>query len=666
MNLRKKKGKTLTEVITKYVSYFIMNVIVIISVVLCLLTGVLLVQKTKEAYTVETEVFTEKIQAWYEKQISELKVIANTIDYYHMTSNPSMDSFTYLAECLKQNETVYDYYYGLSDKTCVFGGGWEPAPGEYDPTIRDWYKDTVAEDSVTISSAYVDADSGRMVITIAHPLKEDGKIIGVLAADIFIDDIAKMVNEISTSGYQYGILVDKAGTVLAHNKTEYTPSVDSQGNEILTKASDINISNKLIGTEETVVTTSIEKGNGLRVFTAKTNLLSGTTLIISHNIFSYYNGVVVSIVACILTLVIAGFISKTTIKKRLLLMFAPLRSLNTVADHMAKGNLSYENDYESDDEVGQLCKAVANSNKKIQAYIFDVRDNLEKMAQGNFNIHIDMDYIGDFAPLKTAINEIAASLKVTMQEIEETASNVYKSAENVAGGANNLAEDVMTVTHLVDEVETDIANVKVEFRNSQNNAKESLTISENTKQVLLTGNEKMVDLLNAMDRITTASNQISQIIDIINDIASQTNLLALNASIEAARAGEAGRGFAVVAESVRELSARTAEAANNTTILINQSTEVVAEGQQLVKETADTLHTVVSKTENVNMQIQKIAATVEQEIEIINKVSKSFEHVSDFTQNTSATSEECVALSNELFEQANHMHDILARFEIGE
>ncbi len=665
MNLRKKKGKTLTEVITKYVSHFIMNVIVMISVVLCLLTGLLLVQKTKEAYKIETEFFSEKIQTWYEKQISELKTIANTIDYYHMTSNPSMDSFTYLAECLKKNETVYDYYYALSDKTCVFGGGWEPA-GDYDPTIRDWYKDTVAADNISISSAYVDADSGRMIITIAHPLKEDGKIVGVLAADIFIDDIAMMVDEISTSGYQYGILIDKAGTVLAHDKTEYTPSVDSQGNEILTKASDISISSKLIGNEETVTTTGIETGNGLRVFTAKTNMLSGITLIISHNIFSYYNGVIAAIAACILTLVILGFFSKILVKKRLIPMFAPLRSLNTVADHMAKGNLSYENDYESDDEVGQLCKAVANSNREIQTYIFDVRDNLEKMAQGNFNVHIDMDYIGDFAPLKTAINEIAASLKVTMKEIEETASNVYKSAENVAGGANNLAEDVMTVTHLVDEVETDIANVKVEFRNSQNNAKESLTISENTKQALLTGNEKMADLLNAMDKITDASNQISNIIDIINDIASQTNLLALNASIEAARAGEAGKGFAVVAESVRELSARTAEAANNTTTLINQSAEVVAEGQQLVKETADTLHTVVNKTEDVNMQIKKIAATVEQEIEIINKVSKSFEQVSDFTQNTSATSEECVALSNELFEQANHMHDILARFEIGE
>lgn len=660
----KRKSRTLTGKITQYVSRFILIVIVIISVVLCGITGWLLNQKIKQAYKVETDAIATSIQSWYEKQISDLEVIANTINHYHLTKDSSMDAAAYLKECLNQNETVFDYYYGLSDKTCAFGGGWVPLPGEYDPTIREWYIDTVAADTTTVSSAYVDAETGRIVITIAHPLKEDGETIGVLAADIFIDDVAAMVNEIKTKGSQYGILVDKAGTILAHKKEAYIPSVDADGNEVLTTVADIDISNQLIGNEHTVVKTGIEKGNGLRVFTAKTSSLSGTTIVISHDIFNYYSGVLVSVAACILLGVIAFLVCKIKINKTLIPMFEPLQKLNTVADHMAKGVLNYKNDYESEDEVGQLCKAVSASNQEIQTYILDVRDKLEKMAGGDFNVHVDMEYIGDFAPLKTSINVIAESLLNTMEEIGESVSSLYKSAENVAGGANNLAEDVMSVTQLVDDVDTDISRVKKEFSNSQVNTKESMAISEDTRQALLTGNEKMVDLLEAMEKITDASEQISQIIGIINDIASQTNLLALNASIEAARAGEAGKGFAVVAESVRELSSRTAEAANNTTILIGQSAQAVAQGQRLVQETADTLHTVVSKTENVNSQIQKIADTVEQEIEIINKVCESFGHVTDYTQNTSATSEECVALSHELFEQADHMHEILARFQI--
>ena len=167
-----------------------------------------------------------------------------------------------------------------------------------------------------------------------------------------------------------------------------------------------------------------------------------------------------------------------------------------------------------------------------------------------------------------------------------------------------------------------------------------------------------------MDEIREKSVAISEIIEIIEDIASQTNLLALNASIEAARAGEAGRGFAVVADSVRTLAEQTGSAAARTTALIGESEDAVKRGNELVESTTEKMEHIVTITNDVNNMIQSISVCIDDENESVKNVKEAVYNMSSFTTNTQATSQECVALSTILNEQADNMQNAVKKFII--
>ncbi len=241
---------------------------------------------------------------------------------------------------------------------------------------------------------------------------------------------------------------------------------------------------------------------------------------------------------------------------------------------------------------------------------------------------------------------------------------MYKSAENVSGESSNLANQVSSVTKLINESNQAISDINNELKSSYLKTEESIEISQNTNTQLGNGNDQMIKLLSAMDKITETSNQIAEIIEIINGIASQTNLLALNASIEAARAGETGKGFAVVADSVRDLASKTTEAASNTSSLIDMSVQAVNQGSFLAEETAKDLQIVVEKTEDVNNHILTIAESIDKQTSIVDIVSKNFSDIKSYTANTSLASQECAKLSQELFSQVEKIQEIISVFKL--
>ncbi|MGN0342821.1 MAG: methyl-accepting chemotaxis protein [Roseburia sp.] len=656
---RKLEAQSIKERIAYYVIITIAVVVVVFVLVLGGLATSIIMSRTNENREKQVQVLEEQTLDWFDQQITYVNMITSTIEHYDMTANEDMDVEAYLADCIEQNDTVYDYYIGLEDKTCFFGGDWKPAPGEYDPTSRSWYQDTVAANALCVSEAYVDVDSGRIVITISKPLYRNDQIIGVFAADIFIDELIELADGLHEGTSGYAVLVDKAGTVLTHKNPKYLPTVDENGEEILTNYADAGISSKLVGSDDVV-----RKNGGAYVYTAQSLSDIGLTVIVADTFWHCYGGVIIFYIGCLILLVLSVVSVMNSMKKLLPPIFRPLKELTTVAENMSNGVLEYQASYRNKDEIGEVCVAIEKSNAAIRSYITDVDEKLQAMADGNFTVQVDMDYIGDFSSLKISINKIAESLRETMRVISDAADAVHGSAENVAGGATNLAEDVMDVTRLVDDVDHQVNSVKNKFDMSYAQATTSMQLSETAQSNLDMGYKRLQELLQAMDKIAVQSQRIGEIIEIINDIATQTNLLALNASIEAARAGEAGKGFSVVANSVRELAARTAEAAANTTNLIRESTAAVDEGSQLVKQVTADMQEVVEKTEDVNNHVQEIADSIRQETEIIDAVTKNFMNMEDFTTNTSATSEECVALSNELYEQVDRMHSILARFKL--
>lgn len=651
-------NKSIRDQIKAFVSRLVIIMVLVFVVVMGAFANYMMIKDARELTDSRTDAVVRGVKGWYSEQVARVNLITDTLVKDGYTDKNIGEAQDYLSSMIEENPAAYDYYFGLEDTTCVFGGGWEPAPGEYDPTIRDWYIASKETDGVYVSEAYIDADSGRVVITIAKALRKDGNVVGVFAADFFTDEITAMTDELTTTG-SFPILVDSAGSVLTHKKEAYRPTPDAEGEMIAKTYSEIGIKDKLFKPATRTGAMSLSY-----IYRAEYIEEAGTTVVLATTGFEYFGGVILFFVFCIILAVIGYVVSTVRAKRLIEPLFAPLSELGSVADNMTNGVLDYNASYKNEDEIGELCVAIEQSNLAIRSYIDDIGEKLALMSEGDLTVNVDMDYIGNFAELKESINGIKESLHSAMAVIADAAANVHQSAENVAGGAGSLAKDVENVTEIVSAVDEDIISIQDRFTESLKVANESIEISDSAKQCLDDSNSQLTELIDAMKEITQKSNSIIEIVNIISGIAGQTNLLALNASIEAARAGEAGRGFAVVADSVRDLAEQTSQAVANTTGLIKESSAAVERGNALVNQTAESMKQVVTYMNDVNEHISLIAKNIDDESELVGKVSEQMKNMESFTSNTQATSEECVALSDELYAQVDLMNEKIKEFKL--
>ena len=662
-----KADRTIRERLLKYVLAILTLASVILMVVLGGIAIGFLLRLTNELQDTETSEVQQSVGTWYAERMAELRTIHDTIETYHMTSDPAFKPVEYLAYMLAQNEDkgIYDYYIGMEDKTCWFGGGWEPAPGEYDPTTRDWYKAAKTTDGIYVSEAYVDAETGRVVITMSMAIRENGNIVGVLAADIFTDDLQAVASSyFGNEDSKYVVLIDSAGTIMAHKNTAFLPTVNPDGSENLVNYKDAKIPEAVVQTTSTTKKIASDYNGLFRVYTGIKVDDADVSIVVVDKGIHYYGGLLVFFGCCIILLLVIIAVTRRMTRNFLDPLLNPLSELISAADNMSKGQLEYVPAYESDDEIGTLCKAIERSNNAIREYINDVEDKLSSLADGDLTANVDMDYIGDFEELKSSINSISTSLNSTMRVILDAADAVYGKAQDVAGEAGELKDSVQGVNSRIEDANGQIKEVKSKFEANLDQTKESMELSDNMTQTLKNSYEKLEDLSEAMEKIKEKSASIADIIGIINNIAAQTNMLALNASIEAARAGEHGKGFAVVADNVRDLAEQTTKAVADSELLIRESVDAVDEGNRMVAVAVDEMKAVVDVTENVNECISSIADSIHEETAIIESVAQSISDIDAFAKGTENTSAECVEMTQGLYSEIEKMHQIIGNFKI--
>lgn len=319
------------------------------------------------------------------------------------------------------------------------------------------------------------------------------------------------------------------------------------------------------------------------------------------------------------------------------------------------------------DEIGHIAKASAMLSENLKNAVYDIGRILGGMAEKDLavdtEIHKDL-YIGDFGKLYQSLNTIRGNLRSVMSDISTSAEQVTCGSMQVADGAQLLSEGTIDQTSSVNELADTIKKFEDQIFENSDNCGETRALIEKTANYVDQVDEKMGALTGAMQNINATSDKISSIIKTIEDIAFQTNILALNAAIEAARAGQAGKGFAVVADEVRNLASKSAEAVNDTTVLIESSIEAVNHGAEITAETAESTHKLREHTLAVKDLVDKIAESSSKQSKLVSTVNTEIDRISTVVQSNSATAEESAATSEELSGQASVLKELINQFKL--
>jgi methyl-accepting chemotaxis protein len=375
---------------------------------------------------------------------------------------------------------------------------------------------------------------------------------------------------------------------------------------------------------------------------------------------------VAGFVVIIVCLVFAFTLTRKTSKRVLETILEPLHAIEDVAMELTEGNLHSTLEYHSDDEIGKLAHSMRKSIRILGTYVDDIDRSMKLFSEGNFDVHPEVEWRGDFVGILNSFMAFQASMAGTIKGIQNVSNEVSGAAEQVASSSNDLADGATNQAAVVEELTATITGVSEQVEKNSHSAKEISVKVDELGDAISESNGKMHEMVDSMHEISEASKEIDKIITTINEIASQTNLLALNASIEAARAGEAGKGFAVVANQVNVLADQSAQAAKESATLIETSVKAVEKGMVIAGQTAAQLEEVAENSKLITTEVTNIAETLETQTTEIKQINEGIEQINDVVQTNSATSEECAAASQEMSSEAESLREMIRKFKVAE
>lgn len=360
--------------------------------------------------------------------------------------------------------------------------------------------------------------------------------------------------------------------------------------------------------------------------------------------------------ATMLLFIIVSIVSGSIICKVLnKSIIRPLKILNNIARQLSVGDASANVRVLTNDEIGELM----SSFKEMVENIRSQAQAAEAIADGDLTVEVKINSEKDV--LGIALNSILEKNNIILSQLFDASRQVVTGAGQISDASLHLSEGACQQASSLQELTATIDEVKGQINLSADKAK---TCANGVKDGAVEGNRHMEEMLKAMDEINVSSSNISKVIKAIEDIAFQTNILSLNAAVEAARAGQYGKGFAVVAEEVRNLAARSAEAARETTDMIENSIQRAEYGTKIAKTTANAFNEIVGGIEQVAGLVGEIANASAGQSSSISQINNGIVHVSGVVQANSAASEECAAAIEELYNQAETLKDMVQTFKL--
>lgn len=506
-----------------------------------------------------------------------------------------------------------------------------------------------------------------MIFLLEVPIITDGRFEGVVYGGINADFLSEIVVNLSMGSDGVAYILDRKGNVIGHR--EYS-IVEEGSNMIEAARTDASIADVAAVNQRMI---EGESGFGAYHFYGDNKFVGFApiggnqqwSIAIEASQREFKSTLDRSILLTLLVVILVVLATFPVALRMGRSISDPIQDCVARLEKLADGDLQTPSPVvASRDETAKLTKALETTIFRLNDVVQDVSHHLRKMGQGDFREGISRTYWGDFAAIEESIKAIHSSLRGTLLQISQSAESVAAGAGQVSNGAQSLSQGATEQASAVHELSATATSIAKNAGQTAAAAEEAGHFVTQAGQQLAASVKHVQELNAAMDKISGSSEEISKIIDTIENIAFQTNILALNAAVEAARAGSAGKGFAVVSDEVRNLASKSDEAAKATKELIESSIAAVAEGSEAVDRVTGSLNKTNSIAENVTIKMNAVVNAVESQTEAISQVTEGINQISAVVESTSATSEQIAATANELSNQSLMMNDLVRKFQL--
>ncbi len=576
----------------RIIMYVMLCTVVIIAVTACINTLVLqdaLKTSEQELLMTEAESNSEVIDEWLVRQGDVVRTMQSALEI--MDSNDKEAIMDFLEVNLANNKDALMYY-------CCFGydGGIFPADHsslDLDPTTRSWWIDAIAEGDVIYTAPYTDFATGQMIVSIASPFMM-GNEQAVILADITIDSLIEIVQNVSTDESIQTFLLAADGSVVTHENAEYLPK--EEGNTILTEKVQIDLSGSGVSTFK-------DYDNVKKYYVVHKVETTGWQFGITQNTSVISNKIMNNLILPLVTDVILLVLSVVLLNVVINMMLKPMAEMKHFVKEKVIGTANCKS---ANSEVSEISYLIDELENRVLSTIYktqqETRRIQEKMSQTNGRV-IDMS--GNIVEISATMEETGASVATQTESIQ----NIDVNCQNITKEINEMAKNTGTIAERANEIIARVERIVPELLDDKRNA---VKVTEQSRSKLETAIED-----------AKVIGQIAEVSQAISAIAGQTNLLALNASIEAARAGEAGRGFAVVAEEIKNLSNTTSDEIGK----VNELTEKVMKSVQALSQEC---HAIISFLNDVVLKdydkLEKLADNYKQDATYYAQISTTLEN----------------------------------------
>ncbi len=614
-------------------------------------------------HTVAAE--SAKMDTWFTKHTTIAEDFAKSAEKQNLHDEALQE---YMLDVVHTtSESIMNGYLAWETDTVGMVCSVYPVDEDYVAQERGWYQSAKSTRSTIVTDPYIDAITGKIVITVASPLLSGNDVLGVCGLDIEISEIVSISQELKADEGGYAVLVDSSDNIVAHAENqEYSHRLLEDGKtEKVTKLVDIApiYSEVLAAAGSTNVVSGKGYDGSMRYFPVVPIGDTGWKVLYAadyNEAMSRLNNIIIlAVIVSLAAIFGGGMFFRMKFTKRL----KPLSEIENIVTNMSNGVLEHNYPKAANDEIGTICGALMRTNASLKSYIDGIEQILSDMSDGRFAYNSDVQFVGEFTAMEKSIKHICEAMTSTFAELNTISEQISGGSRSVSVGASELARAVNDETRLIVDVSASFGDINNKVSQSVENAFSVKERALKAADAVSAGNDKMQDLVNIMDSISRSADEIVKINSTIEDIAFQTNILALNASIEAARAGAAGKGFAVVAEEVRNLAAKSSDASRITAELIEHTVKAIESGTEAVNSTAEMLSGIVRETDSISGSVSEIADVSEAQKTMLAGISEKLREVETVIEKTDSAAQNSAAASEELDGQAALLKEHLDRFE---